>query len=45
MRLAEHLSSSRIRALEGSIKDDVLRELVTLTSTSPEVGFGGDLFE
>jgi nitrogen PTS system EIIA component len=38
MRLAEHLSPSRILALEGCTKDDVLRELVTVAAAEADVG-------
>jgi mannitol/fructose-specific phosphotransferase system IIA component (Ntr-type) len=37
MRLAEHLSPSRILALRGRTKDDVLRELVAVAAEEPGV--------
>ena len=37
MRLADHLSPSRIHAIQGRTKDDVLRELVAVAAAEPQV--------
>ncbi len=45
MRLAEHLSPSRVVRLVSTTKDEALRELVTVAATSPAIHDEASLLE